>query len=65
MAEQFVERWSQKTQNADAKLAFGRFETFLGIGAKLECSAGSKGYKEGDKNLNEMMRSNLEPLYIS
>ena len=48
MAEQFVQRWSEKTTNADAKLAFGRFETFLGIGAKLECSAGSSGYKVTD-----------------
>ena len=48
MAEQFVQRWSEKTKNADAKLAFGRFETFLGIGAKLECSAGSSGYKVTD-----------------
>ena len=30
------------------KLAIGRFETFLGIGAKVECSAGSNDYKITD-----------------
>jgi hypothetical protein len=48
IAGEFVQRWSQKTKNADAKLAIGRFETFLGIGAKLECSAGTSGYKVTD-----------------